>query len=326
MVAPLPAVEAGEGGVVLQERPSLGGVAGHVLEATGHDAHHREGPVVQADLAAHDRAVRPEPAPPQPVAEHHDVRTTHAVGVGVEATPQRGRHAQRPEVVGAHPLALQPLRLALSGHGGLPWTENREGLEGTGARRHLHVRAEGDGQGRAVGRMVGDRDEPLLLRIGERPEEHGAHGAEDRRRGSDAQAQRRYGHHGEAGAPPETARSVAHVRYQGLREAFPAVGAHVLAHGRGVPVGEPDRAPGLLGRQAPCDQVGLRLIEIVPHLVRDVLLLGVTAQEGTQAAPDTAPGTHGYPSAPSRRPTAATLRRQSVVSASSLRTPARVSE
>ena len=143
-------------------------IAAHVLEAGGHDPHDGIGGIAQQELRADHRAISPEAALPELMAQDDDrVAPGAFVLLGQEGPAQQRLCTQHTEVGGGDEVARRPLRTVSAG-------ENRAlaGLESAHLReqpaaRH-HVLDLGDGHGPvllgAIGRRRHQQGEPVRFR------------------------------------------------------------------------------------------------------------------------------------------------------------------
>ena len=161
-------------------------------EALRHHAEHFVRDAVKHDRPADNGRVRAKPARPQSVRENHDpLAAGLAVGRG-ESPASRGRHAERVEEVGCHPAAADLRRV----------TAARQRHARAKVRRHplerrartppvLEVRIRADVLVEPLTRVVGpDHHQPVGLRVGKRPKQHGVDDGENRGVRSDAERQR----------------------------------------------------------------------------------------------------------------------------------------
>ena len=161
-------------------------------EALGHHAEHFVRDAVEHDRPADNGRVRAEPARPQPVRENHDALPAGLPVGRSEAPASRGRHAERVEEVGCYSAAADLRRVAAARQRHARARVRRHPLE----RRArpppvLEVRIRGDVLVEPLTRVVGpDHHQPVGLRVGKRPQQHGVDDGEDRRVRSDAERQR----------------------------------------------------------------------------------------------------------------------------------------
>ena len=208
------------GGVEEERHPELRRLRGVLAEvrgkteAAGHDADHLAGPAVDQDRPAHEPGVAPVAALPEPVADdHHRVRARLLLFRSEVPAEDRIRAQGREGVDGdggdahAHRVPV-PREVGLVG----------------GPRRHL---AEG-GQAPVVEHLVladprlveagpaaPDHDAGVRSVVGEGPDEHRVHHAEEGGGRADAESERERAGDGQAGRPEKGPRSSDRIRQQG---------------------------------------------------------------------------------------------------------------
>ena len=169
----------------------------------------------------------------QPVAEDYQVRAAKAVIAGLEVAADRRRHAEHAEIAGTYALAVEALRLRLSGHRRLPRLEHRDRLKRMTARGHLAIGVESDL--RALSLIdVPDHHDAFGLRIGQGLEHDRIQSAEHRCTRSQAERQDHHRSHGEAGSFAQLPQRITQVAKPGADEVFPAVVVHLLADHSGI--------------------------------------------------------------------------------------------
>ena len=176
-----------------------------------------EAVAVEEDIPPHDPRLAVEPPPPQAVADHgHGVRPRRDVVARGEEAAKRRPHAEHVEVVAGGDDADDELGLAGRIHAGHdPAPGGQPALERAAAVAQLGVL----GIRQDAAPVPGDLDEALRLADRERPEERGAHQAEDGGIRPDAEGEREDGGGGEPRVVPERARPVAQVARQAGEDA-----------------------------------------------------------------------------------------------------------
>ncbi len=219
------------GEVVLHRGPQRRLRRQHVLEPPRHHADDDPRIAVEHDGAPDDRAIGAEAAAPERVAEDDDAGAAEAVLGGVEVAAQGRRHAEDVEVAGAHPLALEELRLGRAGHRRPPGPEHGDPVEGARALLELGVHAVGALLAPAGIVRLPDHGDAPGAKIRQRLEQDRVHGA-DRREG---------------GRRAEPSGGVAQVGEHGLDRVLPAMAAHLLSPPGHAAHLEPRGPPGRLG-------------------------------------------------------------------------------
>ena len=122
----------------------------------------------------------------------------------------------------AHALPLQSFRLGRAGYGRLPGFHHRHRFKRAAPLQQFAIGVECHVETRALAAKVRNHHDSAGVRIRQRFEQDGVHRAEDRRRGSDAQGQRKCRDRCEARRAQHAARAVAQVLNQRFNEAHTA--------------------------------------------------------------------------------------------------------
>jgi hypothetical protein len=157
---------------------------------------------VEADRESHEDGVGTERGAPEAVRDDHDPLGPFVVLLREEGPATDRSHVEDGEELDGDGLAKEGLRGALAAQVPLHGVPGRERLEGGDAvvdevrRRHRTAR-------RALG--LPERDQPLRLGTGERPQEDRAHQREQSGARPDAEGERHDHRRREARRPPEAA-------------------------------------------------------------------------------------------------------------------------
>ena len=164
------------------------------------DADDGGGAIAQRDGLADDRRIAAERGGPEAMGEHRRAVGLRPVVAGVEQPPQHGTEAHHLEVGAADDAGAHRARLAEAEHGELDGGEVAERGERLHAR--LQVAQLGHREVRVLHadalRALADVDEPVLVAVDERPQQHAADDAEDGGVGADAERQREHDGDGQA--------------------------------------------------------------------------------------------------------------------------------
>jgi hypothetical protein len=299
-------------------------------EPRGHDPDDGMRGSVDRDRAA-EQVGAAEAALPEPVAEDDDVRSAVLLLLGTEGAADQRLHAEQGQEIGGHAGPLDALGPRLVGERVARPRPHAERGEGAVLRPPREVVGDRDvdvSRG-AVDALRIDGDEPVGVRIGERPDEDRVDGAEDRRRHSDPQGDAGGGGHRERRAAPERATGESDIlphRVHPVHERPPPPTSEVDRHARIGDAGHvAELASGLrasgVARHPAGDEVVDARLDVEAKLV--VHLAPWIAVEPEEPAPlvDHA----GRSLAASTRPTAATNSPQLAVSARSCWRPRAVS-
>ncbi len=198
MVAPLGLLEPGLG-AISQRHPGLRRRRKRVPEALRHHADDRVGGAVGT-------IGRPSAAPAPPRRRAARLELTIATsGPPRRRRPRRNRahgrrDAEHAEVIGAHTIAVEPLRVATAATSAGCQRSATARRSNERLRSAIAVSAVSHRQTPAFRVAVGQRDDALRLRIRQRREQDRTHGAEHGRTGSDAERDARDREQREAGA------------------------------------------------------------------------------------------------------------------------------
>ena len=263
---------------------------------------------------------------PVVVAQHQHRVGAGQVVLGAEVPAEERRHAEEVEEVRRDDAGLDALRLGAAQQRErhrVVLDEALERLAGGAVVEELLLR-ETEARRRGLREGLAQHHQPLGLAVGQRPQQHAVHDAEDRGVRPDPERERQYDGHGEGRRLPQAAQAVADVLHQALeRPSAPGV-AHPLlrlihsaeAHARGA-------ARVLFAHAGLPVLLGLQL-EVHPQLGVELALETWPAAQRLQAEPELVCERHGY-AVSSTRKTAAASRCQFCCSRSSWRSPFLVS-
>ena len=165
--------------------------------------HHRCRALAQPDRLAKHRRIALERRRPEPVGQHHRARRARAVVAHVEQAAQHRMQPHHLEIRSADDARADFARLAETHHGEADGREIAERAQGLDPRaqvldfRHRERRVVHADAARALP----DVDQPVLVAIDQRPQQHAAHQGEDGGVRPDAQRQRQdYGYRQPFGA------------------------------------------------------------------------------------------------------------------------------
>ena len=258
-------------------------------ERQRHDSDHRAAPSVERGDAPDDRGIRVEVALPRGVTQHND-----SVGAGhlfacFEPTskerldPEQREHRRRDLQSGQTDRITLPrqrcARQDVAGHV----------LDGARARTHGVEIARGQRAGAArdgrtatdVGRRSEDLHEAIGVVIRQRPQQHRADDAEDRRVGANPQRQRENRDRRESGSPPQGPEPVDHIEPQVVDPGERASVAMQIRRVRRAAERAPRSEARLVRGQAAADVFVLEQREMDVDFARD-LLIGAFAAEHVQ--------------------------------------------
>ena len=198
------------------------------VERLGQHARHRVGLGVEGERRADDGGVAVEAALPEGVAEQYRLGTVELCLVVREGPADDRPDAQHVEEVAGHRHAADPLGLAASAEYVVADPVEREvaGQRLERLRALLQVQQVAHLRGlprQAGGIVIGDPDQPIGLRKGQRPQQQGVDYAEDRGAGADAEAGNQDGKGGKRGVSTQGAEREA--------EVLPEVGIHASLDG-----------------------------------------------------------------------------------------------
>lgn len=328
------ALPLGGGPVHADGSPELGARCGE-LHAGGEDAHHLVRASIHHQRATDHLRVGPELVPPEAVREDHHGRA--AVGVLTRQERPAGLHLDAQDVVDArgqlgrgHPQRAR----ARPGQDGLAGEDHAQRLEPRAPvhvvevvrrRRRLANRAR-----RAV--VLPDDGQFLGVLVGERPQEHPLHDAEDRRAGPDPQGQREHHHRREPRRAPHRPDRQSQVPRPPLHRHPPRHPVHTLRvvgptrflHGLHVPEASQHLAAGFVFGPSPGHQLPDALFQMEGDLVPDI---GLDHPAREDAPPHVPPVHARYPVGAaifSTWATASAWRAQRSASRSNCRRPFRV--
>ena len=125
----------------------------------------------------------------------------------------------------------------------------------------------------------GNPNEPVAVRIGQRPQHHGVHNAENRRIGTNAERQGKHGHQRKGGILAEHPYRVAQVLDEGVNDVRGADGAAFLFHLIESPEPQPRPPARCLGLHARRDIVGNLLLQMEAKLYIKMFLCEPSAEE-----------------------------------------------
>src|SRR5215468_11743641 len=125
MMPPRPALRH----VILERPPYVGRRCENVFETLRHDADDRVVVAFKSDVAADNRRVGVESAPPQLIAENHNVGSVQPVVGRSQVAAEERPDSQYSKVSRAHALSFKPLRFIDAGHCWLPWLQYCKGIE-----------------------------------------------------------------------------------------------------------------------------------------------------------------------------------------------------
>ena len=228
VMAPLAAIGR-ERGVVLERSPDVGRGREDVFKIRGHHADDGDERAIESELAAEDGGIGGEAAFPEPVADDRDGGRVLDVVGRREITAQRGRNAERTEVIGSDALPFESFRFAGADDRGLPGLG--DGSEFDGARMagcEAKECAVGGIFGRAVIARFPDHGDAIGVGIWKRLEEDRIHGAKDRGGGSDADGESRDRDDGESGMTKELASTITEIGEEIFDGIFPGAGADLI--------------------------------------------------------------------------------------------------
>ena len=191
------------------------GFLARVVEGGWHDADHGALDAVENDVAPDDVGIGAEASHPESAAQDDDRRGARAFVVRGERAAENRRQPEDGEQIRrradrADVLGLSAAREVVF----LQAVVERHVLEraaalfpvDVGGRRDRAVTVEAD-----RGRLFPEKHEPIGFRERQRPQQHGAHDAEDRGVRADAEREDQHGDDGEAGRAREHADGVANV-------------------------------------------------------------------------------------------------------------------
>src|SRR6266700_2733548 len=163
-------------------------------DSSGSTSH---GAAAEANGFADDARIFPKSGGPETIGENDDAGSFGAVVLRPDETPKDRVEAYYVEVVAADDAGLDLAGFTKADHGE---TEGGEIAErGQGFHAGAQILDFGDGKCRIVVAdargALADVDQPVLVAVDERLEQHAAHQREDRGVGADAQRQRQ--HHGD---------------------------------------------------------------------------------------------------------------------------------
>jgi hypothetical protein len=192
-----------------------------MAEPLGHDADDGHRVVVQPYRLADGRPIAAEAPLPQIIGDQGDVADPAAGIVGGEVPAHHRRHPEDREEVGRDHRRRDPLGLPVAGQVDI----DRPGTGRILERVHLAAVIVQLGRGhRHVGHAArteagAQRHQPAGIGIGQRPEQHRVHHAEDRRVGADAQGKREHRDYGEPRAPSQAAEREPEIPPEGVHHA-----------------------------------------------------------------------------------------------------------
>jgi hypothetical protein len=219
------------------------------------------------------------------------MRPGRAILVGGEEAANRGTDAEHLEIVPAHHVSEHRRALRAGRDGQRHPAPRPDAVERARVVAQVgiaRVRALFRDRSIAAGRLK--RHQPCHAGDpGQRPEHHGVHAAEDRRHRAAAERNHEHHHQGEHGALAEHPAGKARVGEQDADRALPPVVAHLLADGRRAADFPSRGAPRLSGSE-PARHVRLRsLVDVVLHLVVEVLVGGGPSRQHAKAPRQVAP-------------------------------------
>ncbi len=190
--------------------------------------HAHDGIRLRIDLERAPQRVGPAPEPllPQPVRDHDDARRALPVFTLPETAAQCRLHAQPVEEVGRHRHRPRPLRRLFRRQVHRPLHVAHQRLDTLRAATHLQEvrhRVGPPPPRRHV--LVPHPDQPIRLRIRQRPEQRALHHAEDRRARADAHRQRQHRRQRVAWPPRQAAEQDARMPRQCSHDSPPDSGS-----------------------------------------------------------------------------------------------------
>jgi hypothetical protein len=175
---------------------------------------HREGLAVQRHRPPDGSPIAAQAALPEAVADDRDRRRVRAVVLGMHRAAQSRLNTKHVEDLRRDEGRGEAFRLAQPRQGRLPAVEDRESVEA--AALCLPVEKVQVGGAARVARVLAlahfaERDDPIGVREGERPQQHRVHEREDRGVRADSEREHRDGDRREGGTAPEHPSGVAQI-------------------------------------------------------------------------------------------------------------------
>ena len=201
-------------------------------EGSRHHSDHRVALVVEHNSLADESRVSPEPPLPQGVAENHGPQAVRLVLAREKTSAERWLGSQHSKQIRRDRYALNPLGLSTARQvDRTPTSKTCHAVEEAGVLAPVAEVGAGDGSPdqRLVRPEFRDVNQTVRVAVGQRLQEHGVHGAEDRCVRADAEGQRQDGNRRKARSLDKHPQAVARVLNEGFYEVYaPSVAALFL--------------------------------------------------------------------------------------------------
>ena len=272
-----------------------------------------------------------EPLPRIAIADHRGPRATLARLVARERSPHRRLHAEDAEELGCHAGEDAVLGRGGTDHDGCPRGRVVRHRVERGAlslpvqeirRGHLSEPVAG---GSATGGEVGQRDDSVRIRVGQRVEHHGMHDAEHRCVRADRERHDEDAEPGRAAGPAQRPDGVAQVLQSGLEQRDAAAIAVGFLYGLEATECDEGLATGLAGRHPGAQVVVDLQLQMALELVAELLIAPSLVERPQEAHQQGADPPHDDSPGARKRATIAVVCCQSRLARSSCLRPARVS-
>jgi hypothetical protein len=253
-------------------------------------------PVVHLEHLADDLRIPAMPALPVVVAQHQHRVGPGQVVFGAEVAAEQRSHPEEVEEVGRDDAGLDALRFGAAQQRErhrVVLDEAFERLAGGPVVEQLLL-GEADARRGRLRQRLAQYNEPLGLAVGERPEQHAVHDAEDRGVGADAEREREHDRDREGRRLAQAAQAVADVLRQALERSRAPRVAHLLLRLVDAAQADARRAAGfVLAHAGHPVFLGLQL-EVHRELGVELALEPRAAAQRLQAEPELAREPHGY--------------------------------